>query len=202
MSWHIRRALSWIPEGDLLGIDEIVVDEQLGPATPASAVWHHEIVGRNLVVCGQYSRPHGNVAPSIVVYAASVYRGIPKIYWLSPVITLRLAHTLAHEAGHHLIAQRGYIFERGERIHPREYEEEHANRYSFSVRKRMLRRWYYRLADWLTRDLAGWHYAIAICEWRDGCYDKAADRWEITFCLDPSRDDTGYWYHESKRLTR
>ena len=81
----------------------------------------------------------------------------------------------------------------------REFEEEIANRYSFSVRKRMLRRWYYRLADWLTRDLADWHYNFAILDWREGKYDEAATRWEITFCLDPNRDDADYWYYQAQR---
>jgi len=199
LSWHLQRSLSWIPEGDLFGIEEIVLDEQLGPATPTSPEWHHNMEGRNLAVGGQYFGRRGDLPPSIVLYVASLYRGIPKIYWLSPVITLQLARTLAHEVGHHLIEQIGYIFDRGERVKPREYEEELSNRYSFSVRKRMLRRWYYRVADWLTRDLAGWHYAMGICEWRDGRYEKAAARWETTFCLDPNRADADYWYYEAKK---
>ena len=198
LSWHLRRSLSWISEADLFGIGEIVLEEQLGPATANSPDWHHKIEGRNLVVGGQYFSRHGDEPPSIVLYTGSLYRGIPKIYWWSPVITLRLARSLAHEVGHHLIDQRGYIFERGERIAPREYEEELANRYSFSVRKRMLRRWWYRLADWLTRDLAGWHYAIGIADWREGQYEQAAARWETTFCLDPNRDDADHWYHQAK----
>jgi len=195
----IRRSLSWIPEGDLFGIEEIVLEEQLGPATTTSPEWHPKIEGRNLAVGGQYFGPQGDLPATIVLYVASLYRGIPKVYWLSPVITLQLARILAHEVGHHLIKQRGYVFERGERVEAREYEEELANRYSFSVRKRMLRRWYYRVADWLTPDLAGWHYVIGLCEWRDGRYEKAAARWETTFCLDPNRADADYWYYEAKK---
>lgn len=199
LSWHIRRSLNWITDADLFGIEEIVLEEQLEPATNTSPEWHHKIEGRNLAVGGQYFGAQRDLPASIVLYVASLYRGIPKIYWLSPVITLRLARLLAHEVGHHVIEQRGFIFERGERVSPREYEEELANRYSFSVRKRMLRRWYYRAADRLTRDLAGWHYAIGICEWRDGRYEKAATRWETTFCLDPNRADADYWYHMAKK---
>ncbi len=199
LSWHLRRCLSWIPDGDLFGIEEIVLEERLGPATATSPEWHHKIEGRNLAVGGQYFGRQGDLPASIVLYVASLYRGIPKIYWLSPIIALLLARLLAHEVGHHRIKERGYIFERGERIAPREYEEELANRYSFSVRKRMLRRWYYRAADWLIRDLAGWHYAIGIVEWREGRYEQAAARWETTFCLDPNRADADYWYHEAKK---
>lgn len=199
LSGHLQRSLSWIPEEDLFGVEEIVLDEQLGPATATSPDWHHKIEGRNLAVGGQYFGRQGNLPSSIVLYVASLYRGIPKIYWLSPVITLRLGRLLAHEVGHHLIKQRGYIFERGERVEPREFEEELANRYSFSVRKRMLRRWYYRVADCLTRDLAGWHYAIGVADWREGRYEEAAARWETAFCLDPNRADADYWYYEAKK---
>lgn len=199
LSWHLRRCLSWILDGDLFGIEEIVLEEQLGPATAASPDWHHKIEGRNLAVGGQYFGRQGDLPASIVLYVASLYRGIPKLYWLSRLITLRLTRLLAHEVGHHLIKQRGYIFERGERVSPREYEEELAERYSFNVRKRMLRRSSYRFADWLTRDLAGWHYAIGISEWRDGRYEQAAARWETTFCLDPNRADADYWYYEAKK---
>ena len=199
LSWHLQRALSWIPDGDLFGIEEIVIKEQLGPATSISPDWHHKIEGRNLAVSGQYFGRYGDEPPTIVLYVASLYRGIPKIYWFSPVITLRLASTLAHEVGHHLIDRRGYIFEREERVKPPDYEEELARRYSFSVRKRMLRRWYYRVADWLTRDLAEWHYVIGIVDFRKGLYENAATRWEITFCLDPNRADADDWYYEAKR---
>jgi len=197
--WHLRSCLSWIPDGDLFGIEEIVLEDRLGAATHTSPDWRHAIEGRNLAVGGQYFHRYRDEPPSIVLYMDSAYRGIPKIYWLSPVMTLQLAHTLAHEVGHHLIEERGYVFERGEKIEWREYREELANRYSFSVRQRMLRRWHYRVASWLTRDLAGWHYAIGIADWNEGRYEQAATRWEIAFCLDPNRQDADYWYHEAKK---
>ena len=111
MSWH-----STFPEldtrGDLFGIEEIVLEEQVGPATPTSPEWHHKIEGAEPGCRGPVLWPARRLA-SHVLYVASLYRGIPKVYWLSPVITLQLARILAHEVGHHLIKQRGYVFERG-----------------------------------------------------------------------------------------
>ncbi|HZN00052.1 MAG TPA: hypothetical protein VFB70_11700, partial [Pyrinomonadaceae bacterium] len=72
LSWHLQRSLSWIPEGDLFGIEEIVLDEQLGPATPTSPEWHHNMEGRNLAVGGQYFGRRGDLPPSIVLYVASL----------------------------------------------------------------------------------------------------------------------------------
>lgn len=188
-----------MPDGDLFGIEEIVLEEQLGPATTNAPQWHHDAERRGVSIDGQYFSRHGHEPATIFLYIGSLYRGIPKFYWLTPVITLQVARILAHEVGHHLIDSRGYVFQKGERVAPHEYEEELANRYSFSVRKRMLQRWYYRAADWLTRDLAGWHYAIGISEWRDGRYEQAASRWQTTVCLDPNRTDADYWYYEAKK---
>jgi hypothetical protein len=105
-----------------------------------------------------------------------------------------VARTLAHEVGHHLIAERGYVFAPGEKVEPAEYEEEMANRYSYSVIKRMRERWYYRLATWATKDLAGWHYVQGMLNWRDGKYEQAAQSWYKSFHLNPDREDAIYWY--------
>jgi hypothetical protein len=59
------------PEGALFGIEEIVLEEQVGPATATSPDWHHNIEGRNLAVGGQYFRPQGNAPASIVLYMAN-----------------------------------------------------------------------------------------------------------------------------------
>jgi hypothetical protein len=82
---------------------------------------------------------------------------MPRLYWYTPASTLNICYTLAHEVGHHLIATRGYVFEKTESYSDDEIEEEFCNRYAFVVTKRMLKRYYYRFGDWLLRDLAGWH---------------------------------------------
>jgi hypothetical protein len=194
-SWHLQCCLSWIPDGDLFGIDELVLEEKIEPATAKSPEWHHTAERDNLLVEGQYFGKQGKKRPTIALYIATIYQGIPKAYWLSPVITLRLAHVLAHEVGHHLIQERGYVFARGERFNEDEYEEEFANRYSFSVRKRMFSRWYYRFGDWLRRDLADWYWVLGGLDWKDGCYERAAAKWRLAFSLDPNRVEASQWYH-------
>lgn len=58
--WHLRRCLSWISDGDLFGVEEIVLEDRLGAATDTSPDWHDAIEGRNLAVGGQYFRRYGN----------------------------------------------------------------------------------------------------------------------------------------------
>ena len=198
LSWHLQRCLSWIPVGDLFCLDELVLEEKIGPATAHSPEWHHRAERENQIITGQYFGRRANEPATIALYIGSLYRGIPKIYWLSPVVTLQLARTLAHEVGHHLICERGYVFQRGERLDQSEYHEELAERYSFSVRKRMQQWWYYRFGDWLTRDLADWYWVVGSLDWRDGFYDRAAYKWITAFTLDPNRTDALQWYAQAK----
>ena len=199
LSWHLRRCLSWIPDGDLFGLDELVLEEKIGPATVHSPEWHHRAERDNQIINGQYFAKHGKELPAISLYIGSLYQGIPRIYWLSPLITLQLARTLAHEVGHHLLFERGYVFQKGERFDHSEYHEELAERYSFSVRKRMCGRRYYRFGDWLRRDLADWYWIQGLIEWREDCFERAASKWKMAFSLDPNRSDALQWYYEAKK---
>jgi hypothetical protein len=151
-------------------------------------------------VNGQYFAKTGDLQARIELYVDDLYRGIPRVYWLTPVFTLHLARTVSHEIGHHLIAERGYIFEPGEKLELPHHEEEIANRYAASVVSRMKARSYYRLAAWLGRDLADWHYLQGIFAWEAGRYSRAAERWYAAFLLDPDHLDASYWYWRAKSM--
>lgn len=198
LSWHIRCCLRWIPATDLFGIDQLTLEDRIGPPTAHSSEWHRQAYREEHDVIGQYFGKQNEVPASITLYIATLYDGVPWMYWLSPMITLNIARTLAHEVGHHLIAKQGYVFDEREKINEPEYAEEMANRYSFSITKRMKKRWYYRFADWLARDLAGWHYIHGIFEWRAGRYDSAAASWKNAYNLDPNHSEAAYWYHRAK----
>jgi tetratricopeptide (TPR) repeat protein len=199
LAWHIQCCLRWIDSADMFGIDVLNLEDEIGPATIHSPEWHNRSHKEDLNVNGQYFAKQGQLPATITLYIRTLYCGIPKIYWLSPVITLQVARTLAPEIGHHLIAERGYVFEKNERIDESEYREEMANRYSFSVTKRMQTRWYYRLAAWLTRDLAGSYYQHGILEWQAGRYERAASSWKKAFDLDPNQMEAAYWYQRAKQ---
>lgn len=196
--WHVRRGLGWINPADLVGIDLIELQYKMADADSDAPDWHRQATEQDLSVNGLYLRRQGDSQARINLFVRDLYRGIPKIYWLTPVVSIVVTQTLAHEVGHHLIAERGYVFEQGEKVQPAEYEEEMAHRYSYQVVKKMKKGWYYKLAFWAIKDLAGWHYVQAMLNWRDGKYRQAAQGWYKSFTLDPDREDAIYWYKRAK----
>jgi hypothetical protein len=200
--WHVRTSLSWIPEEDQYGIENIVLDENIGPPRSNSPEWHHEAQRKGLAIDGQYFHKNSDSSASVTLYVGSIYSGIPKVYWFSPVITLQVARVMAHEVGHHLIATKGYVFEKNEKVIHSVQREELADRYAFNIRRRMHRHWYYRFAYWLTQDLAAWHYANGTYEFRVGHFSNAAKSWKASLSLDPARIDAAQWYLEAQRKAR
>jgi len=198
---HIRRTLSWIDAADVAGIDFVELRDGMWDADHDAPEWHKNATEQDLSVNGLYSRLQDGSSACITLFVRDLYRGIPRFYWLTPVVTMRIARTLAHEVGHHIIAERGYVFERGERVRPVEYEEEMAHRYAHHVTKKMKTRWYYRLADWATKDLASTHYIQGMLAWKASDHAKAAERWYESFHLDPDRNDAIYWYKRACEAT-
>lgn len=196
--WHLRRCLSWINPADIASVGLIQVEDRIPEANPDAPSWHRRATSENLTVNGLYQRAEEDSPATIRLFIRDLYRGIPKIYWLTPVVTLNMARTLAHEVGHHLIAKRGYVFVPGEKVFPADFEEEMANRYSHMVVQKMMDRCYYRIGKWATKDLAGSHYVKEILKWRIGDYERAAENWYRTFCLDPDREDAIYWYKRAR----
>jgi hypothetical protein len=197
--WHIRGALSWIEPRDLVGISSIILKDSFEEVD--DAIWYQRVISEGLSIKGWYRSAGQGESATITLFLGDLYRGIPGLYRLTPVIRLSIASTLAHEVGHHLIATRGYVFAPRERVVPIEYEEEMAHRYSFSVLKRMNSRWYFKLASFGIKDLAGWHYAQGTLAWKAGNFKRAAESWYKTFDLDPDRQDAIIWYKRAKEMT-
>ena len=87
-----------------------------------------------------------NRPAEVVLYARDVYFGIPKLLLLSPMATLKVARTLAHEVGHHVRATRGYIYKLWEKYKPWDgvrdpSEEKMADAYASDVLVSGLPRW-------------------------------------------------------------
>jgi hypothetical protein len=183
-----------------VGLGFIELRDKLEKADEGAPKWHRDASEHDLSVNGLYFRSQGDSRARIDLFARDLYRGVPKIYWLSPVITLIVAQTLSHEIGHHLIAERGYVFEPGEKVHLSEYEEEMAHRYAHHVVKKMRTRWYYRLAEYVIKDLASSHYIKGMYAWERSDYTRAAACWYRSFHLDPDRNDSIYWYKRAKEI--
>jgi len=200
LSRHVRLGLSWMNAADLAGIEIIhIVEEMKEPSTKAPE-WYRLAKAEKFSINGLYLQKWGNTPASIQLFVKDIYRGIPRIFWLTPVLTLRVSRILAHEVGHHLVAVRGYVFQPGERLDGQEYEEELANRYAFGVLKKMRERWYYRLGDWAMKKLADVHYVFGAADWKAQRYEEAAERWYIAWILNPDLEDARYWRHRAKQM--
>lgn len=198
--WHVRRALSWIDPADLHGVGFIRLADEI----PESDLKYNEVIKQAKAeghsVSGVYYAKHGKTAPHILLVVKDKYRPIPSLYRLTPVTTLWIARTLAHEVGHHLVARRGYIFQPGEKFKHPEIEEEFCDRYAFGILKKMQKRWYYRLGMWGIKDLAGIQYMLGVLDWKDKKYKEAVERWYRAIVLDPDHREASYWYWRTKKM--
>ena len=113
--WHTRRVLKWIGRRDLEGLEVIEVIDEC-PDDPESLTVRPFL--RGFLNNGHYLRKMKNRPAQVVVYARDVYFGIPTLLVATPLATLKLARTLIHEVGHHVIATRGYIYKPWEKYKP------------------------------------------------------------------------------------
>lgn len=114
--------------------------------------------------------------------------------------TLRIAFTLAHEVGHHIIARQGYIYNRWEKYEPWKSgrvdwrEEKMCDTYASEVVNSMCTSWYYKCGKMLTRTLSYLIFQLAIREHWKGNYDKAAYWGFQAFMIDRDNLDAGQSY--------
>jgi hypothetical protein len=199
---HVRRALRWINPADLAGIAYVQLLDKIDSLSKNAPAWHRQVKEENYSVYGMYVRKHVDNPAYIILYVQDIYRCIHPLYQRTPLATLRLGYMLAHEVGHHLQATRGHIFQPGERLDESEYKEELADRYAFSVIKKMKERWSYRLGQWLMKDSARMFYSFGVQEWKKKNFREAAEYFYKSWELDPEGKEASYWYNRAKALYR
>jgi hypothetical protein len=199
---HVSRALKWINQADLAGIAYIKLLDKIPDPADDSPEWHQWAKAEGHSVFGMYMAQWANNPAHIILYVQDIYRCVHSFYQRTPLVTLLMGYNLAHEVGHHLQAERGYIFQPGEKVDQTEYREEMANRYAFSVVNRMRERWYYRLGQWIMKDSAGMFYHFGVQEWERKNYCKAAEYFYKSSILDPENDDAWYWHRRAKALKK
>lgn len=200
---HIRRVLRWFSVRDLEGLESIrVIDEC--PDDPESAKVPPYL--RGFLHNGHYLRKMKNQPAEVVLYASDVYFGIPKLLMSSRMATLKLARTLAHEVGHHVIATRGYIYKPWEKYKPWDgvrdpYAEKMADAYASDVIERMLKHWPYKLGKLMARMLSTFLYKAGIQDYWDGNYQSAASLQARAHSLNLENEDAGQCFrHAMEKL--
>src|SRR5437016_4859196 len=103
--WHIRKALKWIPPGDLDGLECIRLRDY-EPDDPEASKQPAFLTG--YLYNGYYFRGKKGRSAAVAMYTRDLYFPIPSMFVLSPLAGLRIAERLAHEVGHHVLATRGF----------------------------------------------------------------------------------------------
>lgn len=200
MLWQVRRSIGWIFPADLQGISSLKLIDQLPRARETSESWYRKARKHDYFVRGWYNA--NPTEASITLNIRDLYECIPPIYRWTPVATLIITQTLAHEVGHHISHKKGYAVALTGRLEkkPDRDEEARADSYALAVMAKMRRRWYYRLAARAVNDLTQWYDVQAVLDWQAGKYKEAAARWYKAAVLDPNdmRLASCYWQAKEK----
>lgn len=200
---HIRRVLKWIDPEDLKDLHAITVMDH-PPDNPEYTARPRYLSG--FVFNGHYEFKTKDRKARVVLFANDIYYGLPGILMHTPVATLRLARTLAHEVGHHVISTRGYIYKLWEKYKPwtgtaDPYEEKIVDTYASDVIERMLKHRLYRFGAFVTRHFANLLHDAGLQKYMDGDYVRAA---KLAFCaynLDTRNLDANQCYrHAMEKL--
>ena len=198
-NWHVRRVLRCINQEDLTSLHSIrVIDER--PDNPEYAQRPKYLNG--FLYNGHYEFKTKDRAARVVLYANDIYFGIPRVMMYTPMATLKLARTLAHEIGHHIVATKGFIYKPWEKyrqwngvIDP--YEEKMVESYAADVLQKMLRNWPYKFGDFLTRKFANLLYSAGLQKYWDGDYIRSARLQFRAYHLCPTNEDAGQCYRHA-----
>jgi hypothetical protein len=203
MKWHVHRVLKWIDPRDLEGLESIKVIDDC-PDDPEYIKLPRYLMG--FLYNGHYSSRKKDQPAQVVLYANDIWFGIPTLLIAAPMTTLRVARTLAHEVGHHLIATRGYIYKPSERHHQSDgrrdpYAEKMADSYAADVINRMLRHLPYKLGNLMARRLSNSLYQWGLADYWAGDYQAAASKQARAETLNPENEDAGQCFrHAMEKL--
>lgn len=196
---HIRRVLKCISQGDLEGLHSIKVIDEC-PDDPEYTNVQPYL--RGFRYNGHYSRKVKGEPARVVLYAHDVYYGVPKFLIATPVATLKLGRTLAHEVGHHVIANRGYIYQPWEKYkqwngRQDPYAEKMADSYAAAVLEEMLKHWPYKLGQAMAKMISNFLYNAGIQDYWDGDYQSSALLLDRAYSLDRENEDAGQCYRHA-----
>ncbi len=199
---HIQRVLAYLSADDLKGLGMIRVidecqDDELQKVPPYM---------RGFLYNGEYRGGTKKEPAQIILFANDIYFGIPKPLLMSSVATLKVARTLAHEVGHHVIARRGYLYQPSEKYKAwngiRDPEAEKVvDRFAAEVVYRMQQHWPYTVGKLLARLSSTVLYKGGLQAYRAEDYKRAASMLARAHSLNLENEDAGQAYrHAMEKL--
>jgi transposase len=185
---HVKMCLNWINNDDLQGLEKIILTDEMKTAEVIAD--NHAQTWRGLYNYGTEDSPS-----VIFLMIPELYLWVPSWLWWSPVITLRICDTLAHEVGHHV----SFMHDNQIVYAEASQRESLADNYANSVIELMTRHWYYKMARFLIKDLAGWYFAFGLSAAHYGRYQRAAKRFYAAWHLMPEMKEAAKYYWRARR---
>jgi hypothetical protein len=201
MTWHVRRALKWIPATDLFGLDLIrlfekyPVQNRVTGQPEASDPTSPPVYLGYKSSSGFYSQRFMTNPPLIGLISEGLFAGLPGVFKYTPLATLRIAGVLAHEVGHHLIHTRGYVFNPNELRNGKNGAEAEglADLYAAEKTARMAKRVSYKIAGPISCSLSTLYYQRGVLASEKEHYRRASYYFYCAYKLDESSDAGKAW---------
>jgi hypothetical protein len=191
----IRSALDWIDPVDLAGIDFVLLFDDVPPFTPGKNPDLAKAIREGLLLFGAYKARNENWPAHVMLITRNLCQPIPPLLQRSPAMTLWIAETIAHEVGHHVIAERRFALRPKTDGTGIEDEEEFADRYAESIMSKMKSRLRYRFGDFLLGLAAEANFQKGARSWKQGQYQTAAHYFYLTTQLRPDHKEASYWFY-------
>jgi len=195
---HIHRALHWIEPQDLEGIDHVLLLEDVPEISRRADPNLDRALQDDLLLFGAYKPRTVNEPAHIILVVRSLYLPVPRILAHTPAMTIRIAKTIAHEVGHHVIAQKKFALRKKLNSDEVESEEEFARRYAREVIARMQRGWIYQLGSRLLKVAAAINYQRGARAWNRGSFERAARYFDMAIQVEPTHDNANYWFWRAR----
>jgi hypothetical protein len=199
--WHVRKSLAWIDKAELAGLEYIrLMDSE--PQDTAASEHPPYLVG--FMYCGAYSKKKDGRPASISLYTRDLYFGIPRMLVTSPLATLSIASTLAHEIGHHVLVTRGHVEADSSEIKLNRLIDSPAERaataYGQQTIKRMLVSPYFRAGKMMARALSNLLAKRGNQAHWAGDFKRAAELEFRAYMLDSDNTDAWQAYLQDRQL--
>jgi hypothetical protein len=196
---HLSKLLrDWEP-GDIEGLGSILVWEQSPTDNDGNQIPAYL---RGYLLNGYYSAKTKEAPAHIGLITRDIYAGIPKVLVGTHVGRIKIAQTLAHEIGHHLIWTRGYIHEELERYARRHgvrdpLEEQAVDSYAKEKVELLLQRWSNRWVRSISHLMSNQMYQSGLTYFNQGDYNAAAKVSFRAFRLNGTHPDAGQLYRHA-----
>ncbi len=195
---RILSALNWIDPEDLEGIGFVFLFDDVSSTTPGKNRELGEAIREDLLLFAAYKARSASWPAHIMLIARNLYKPVPRLLQHSPALTLWIAENIAHEVGHHLIAEGRFTLRPRPDGRGTENEEEFADHYAESITAKMKSSSLYRFGSLLLRIAAQLNYYKGVRRWKEGKYQTAADYFYLATQLRRDHTKASYWFWKAR----